>query len=98
MALVSRVSLSFLLSLFPVSFAYFISTYNFLSIRIPLLNLIHFIFLKTNLRPCAVYAHYIRQCSPAIIFGFHLCQWQAELEALQSKIARMQQTLSGTSI
>lgn len=41
MALVSRVFLSFLLTLFPVSFAYFTSTYYPLSIQIPLLILIH---------------------------------------------------------
>lgn len=53
MALVSRVFLSFFLTLFPASFAYFNSTYYFLSIQIPLPILIHFIFLEINLRPSA---------------------------------------------
>lgn len=88
MALVSRVFLSFLLTLFPASFAYFISTYYFLSIQIPLSILIHFIFLKSNLRPCAGLRTIYKTMNVVL---------QSFLDfACANKIARMQHTPSGT--
>ncbi|KAJ9490073.1 hypothetical protein VN97_g3222 [Penicillium thymicola] len=60
MALVSRGFLSFLLTSCPAFFAYFISTYYFLSIQIRLPILIHFIFSENQPSSLCWFAHDIQ--------------------------------------